>query len=86
MDLNFVRRRREREIAQDVAREFMCNVTSSETVAPPELLAHHFGLACQRFDFVPNEAEAKRVLRYASKEIALERRKAERLSERLNHG
>jgi hypothetical protein len=34
MDLNLVRRRREREIARDVEREFMRNITSTETVAP----------------------------------------------------
>ena len=56
MDLNPVRRRRERGVARDVAREFMRNITT-ETGAPPELLAHHFALVCQRFDFIPNEAE-----------------------------
>jgi len=43
MDLNPVRRKRERDIAQDVASEFMRNINSAETVPPPELLAHHFG-------------------------------------------
>jgi hypothetical protein len=36
MDLNPVRRIRERRIAQDVAKEFMRNVTSAETEAPQE--------------------------------------------------
>ncbi len=79
MDLNLTRGRRERKIAQDVAREFLRNFTSTETVAPAELLAHHFGLVCQRFSFVPDEAAATRILQHASRHVAGRRRKADRL-------
>ena len=85
MDLNPMRRRREREIAQDVAQEFMRTVTSTENLAPPELLAHHFGLVCQRLDFIPSEAEAKRILQYVADDIARKQRKADRLLRSL-HG
>ncbi len=86
MDLNLARGRRERKIAQDVAREFMRNFTSTETIVPPELLADIFGRVCQKFDFVPSEAEAKRVLESASRHVAGERRKFDRLFERLTNG
>lgn len=42
MDMNPLRRRREREIAKDVARDFFRDAPK-DTVAPPELLAHVFG-------------------------------------------
>jgi hypothetical protein len=77
MDLN-PRHRRERKIAHDLVKEFMANVTT-ETGAPQELLAHHFGLVCKKFDFIPDEAAALRVLAHASKEIAGKRHKADRL-------
>jgi hypothetical protein len=79
MDLNPARRRRERAIAQEVAEELMREIKSTQGGAPPELLAHHFALVCQRLTFLPGEAEARRVLRYASKEIARRRREADRL-------
>ena len=82
MDLNPVRRKRERGIARDVAREFMRNVTT-ETGAPPELLAHHFGLVCRRFDFSPSEIEAKRVLQYAQTYISRKKRRADRFLKSL---
>ncbi len=79
IDLNPARRRRERALAQEVADEFQRAIKSTQQVAAPELLAHHFALVCQRLAFVPGEAEARRVLRYASIEIARARREAERL-------
>jgi hypothetical protein len=77
MDLNPVRRKRERKIAHDLVKEFMANVTTAG--APQELLAHHFGLVCKKFDFIPDEASALRVLEYARKEIASKQHKADRL-------
>jgi hypothetical protein len=79
MDLINLRHRRERKIARDLAREFMRNVTSSETIARPELLAEIFGTVCQKFDFVPSEVEAKRILEVASRHVARQRHKADRL-------
>jgi hypothetical protein len=78
MDLNLARGKRERKIAHDLVKEFMANVTI-ETGAPNELLAHHFGLVCKKFDFRPDEAAALRVLEYARKEISRNQRKADRL-------
>jgi hypothetical protein len=73
MDLNFRRRRREVAVAREVADAFL-QATDATALAPPEKLAHHFGLVCQRLDFVPNEMSAGRVLQYASKEIDRRRR------------
>jgi hypothetical protein len=78
MDLNPVRRKRERDIARDVRREFMKNITA-ETGAAPQLLAHFFGISCQKFDFAPSEAEARRILQYVSDDIIARKRRADRL-------
>jgi hypothetical protein len=83
MDLNLKRRKRERAIALDVEDEFLREIKSAEQIAAPELLAHHFGLVCQRLDFIPSEAEANRVLAYASKTIARKRREVERVARLL---
>ena len=84
MDLNLKRRKRERAIALDVEDEFLREIKSAEQIAAPELLAHHFGLVCQRLAFMPSEAEAKRVLGYASKEIARKRREVDRLEKEIS--
>jgi tRNA(Ile)-lysidine synthase TilS/MesJ len=78
MDLNPLRRKRERDIARDLRREFMKNITT-ETGASNELLAHHFGIICQRLDFTPTEDSAKRILKYVSDDITRKRGQAERL-------
>jgi hypothetical protein len=82
MDMNPLRRKRERDVARDLRREFMKNVTT-ETGAAPELLAHHFGLVCRKFNFVPDEASAKRILQRVSADIAMKRRRADRLLQSL---
>lgn len=69
MDLNLKRRKRERAIAKMVAEDFL-RVTSAAELAPPEKLAHHFAVVCERQGFMPNAAAVSRVLHYASKDIA----------------
>jgi hypothetical protein len=81
MDLNLARRKREREIAQAVVEELVANVTP-ETVSN-EVIAHHFGVICQRLDFIPTEASGKRVLQYVAKELARLDREAARLLRNL---
>jgi hypothetical protein len=67
------------ELGGRLADEFQRAIKSTQQVAAPELLAHHFGLVCQALAFVPSDAEARRVLGYASKAIARKRCEAERL-------
>jgi hypothetical protein len=78
MDLNPLRRKIERDIARDVRREFMKNITT-ETGAPAQLLAHFFGTSCQKFNFAPSEAEATRILQRVSDDILARKRRADRL-------
>jgi hypothetical protein len=77
MDLN-LRHRVERKIAHALVAEFFRNAPS-EQVAPPELLAHLFGTVCQKFNFIPDESAAKRILEFASRIVAGKQRKADRL-------
>jgi hypothetical protein len=79
-DLSRKQRKRETEIALAVADAFQTNITSVYT-APQELLAHHFGLVCKRFDFVPTEESAKRIFATVWAEISERRWKAEQLAE-----
>jgi hypothetical protein len=76
MDINLARRKCERKIAADVASEFL-RAAPSTAGWPPELLAHHFGVVCERLEIAPTEAEAKRILKYVSDDIARLRRKAD---------
>lgn len=68
LDLNFKRRANGKAIAAEVVEEFIRH-TSAAVVAPPELLAHHFGLVCQRLNYTPDNASAGRILAYVSKGI-----------------
>jgi hypothetical protein len=68
MDLNFSRRKREQAIALEVANELLSATTAKE-LAPPELLAHHFALVCERLGIMPNDAAVSRILTYALKEV-----------------
>jgi hypothetical protein len=75
LDLNFKRRSNEKRIAAEVMKEFM--LAPPTNGYPNELLAHHFGLVCQRLNFVPDHASTGRVLAYALKEIAAHGRKVD---------
>jgi len=84
MDWNLSRRKRERDVAQEVARQFLRELKSiAEQGAQPELLAHHFGLVCERLDFMPTEKSAERVLNYALKEIGRVHRKVDIIAAQL---
>ena|SRR6266446_1863718 len=80
IDLNTKRRSHETTIALAVADEFSQNITSCLYTAPQELLAHHFGLVCQRFNFMPTEESAKRIFGYVWKEISARRWETEQLA------
>lgn len=69
MDLNFSRRKREQAIAKEVADAFL-QATDAKELAPPEKLAHHFALVCERLGFVSTEGSVSRILTYTKKEIA----------------
>ena len=69
MDLNLKRRKRELAIAMEVADAFL-QATDATELAPPEKLAHHFAVVCQREAFMPNAAAVSRILAYTSAEIA----------------
>ncbi len=84
MDLNLKRRKRERAIASEVAAEFLREIRSSEQLAPPEILAHHFGRACLRMNVLLTEPEVARIFAYVEKSLARENRKVDRLRAKLN--
>ena len=78
MDLNFARRREETAIAQEVAQQFLRELSSiAEQGATPALLAHRFAMVCERLNFLPTEASAVRVLNYTRKEIERAGRKVD---------
>lgn len=80
MDLNFKRRRQERAIADEVARELLREIKPTGETPRPELLAHHIGLVFQRLNIEPDEQQMTRVLHYVSKEIARVSRSVDRQS------
>jgi hypothetical protein len=85
MDWNLKRRKAELAIAHELAQQLLCELPSiAEQGAPPELLAHHFGLVCQRLDFAPDGTSAGRVLQYAMKEVNRRRRVLDDLVTALN--
>jgi hypothetical protein len=47
------------------------------------LLAHHFGLVCERLGFMPTETSTERVLNYALKEIARVHRQVDVIAAKL---
>lgn len=76
------RRKRERAIADELTTQLTRNITSTEH-APPELMAHHFGLVCQRFNFMPDEASASRILNLVATELMRRKRSAALLSKAI---
>ena len=80
IDLNTKRKNKEITIAIAVADEFQQNITSCLYTAPQSLLAHHFGVVCERLDFVPTEESAKRIFAHVWAEISERRWKAEHLA------
>jgi hypothetical protein len=83
VDLNPARRKRERGIAAEVKAEFLRGINQTHEVAPPELVAHHFAVVCQRLNIIPTETEAKRILVYVSKELARACREVDKVHEHI---
>jgi hypothetical protein len=76
MDWNLNRRKREIDIAAEVADELFRKIPiNDKAAAPNELVAHHFGLVCERLKYTPDEASVGRILRYAVKEVARKQQK-----------
>jgi hypothetical protein len=75
-------RERETAVAIEMTNLLVANVRST-TVVPQEVLAHFFGLACQKLDFIPDEISAQRILHSVRGEIGLRQRAADRLNDFL---
>jgi hypothetical protein len=84
MDWNLKRRKRELEVADEVAGEFVQATKSMTQAAPPEFLIHHFALVCERVGFMPDEASTGRVLGYALKAIQRLRRQVDAVADKID--
>jgi hypothetical protein len=67
MDINLKRRRQEIAIADAVVEQLILEVPPSDQATPPEVLAHHFGMVCDRMAYVPTHDSTRRILAYACK-------------------
>jgi hypothetical protein len=77
MDINLKRRAKEKNIAAEVAEQFIRETPTTE-VSQNDLLAHHFGVVCQRLEFVPDEASTGRVLSYVLKALVARSRQIDK--------
>lgn len=48
--------------------------TSADVVVPNEIIAEHFGRACEQLGFVPDETSARRILQTVSRDLIQRRR------------
>ncbi len=68
------RSQREHAVANALAKEFL-RVAPSLQGFPPTLLAHHYGLVCERLGFMPDDASTGRILNYVLKQVTRLNRK-----------
>ena len=69
------RNQEETSVAQAMVASLIVGWTSADAIIPNDIIAHHFGLACEKVGLIPNEASARRILAKVSQDLN-ERRSA----------
>ena len=73
--------KREGEVANLMTNLLLANCTSTPELVPQAVLAHYFGVACEKLEFIPDEPSARRIFHSVSGKLSERRRVADRLNE-----
>lgn len=74
---------REAMVAREMAGSLLAKCPIAEELVAQDVLAHHFGLACQKLSYIADEVAARRILHRVSRELGELRRAADKLNEHL---